>query len=124
MQLTTARLSAKPGMNLLQRYTAWDHSREQRLLEHWALERTKGKTRFVLHEAFKFTVFLAAYFDVTGHFSGRSDNMFSFWLYMGLYVAGGLFGGYMEWASREGKYKKALLNGSLQRPFDDRLIPH
>ena len=111
-------------MNLLQRYTAWDHSREQRLLEHWALERTKGKTRFVLHEAFRLTVFLTAYFDVTSHLKGRSDDIFSFWLYMGLYAAGGLIGGCMEWGSRERKYKKALLNGSLQRPFDDRLIPH
>jgi hypothetical protein len=111
-------------MSMLQRYKAWNLRREQRSLESWALERAKGKTRFVLQQAFTFTVFMAAYSDVVNHLDGRSDDIFKFWTYMGLYAVGGLFVGSMAWESREGKYQKAQLNGRLQKPFDDRLVPH
>ena len=109
---------------LLKRYQAWDLRREQCSLERWALERAKGKTRFVLRQAFIFTVFMAAYTDVVNHFDGHSDDIFKFWTYMGLYAVGGLFVGAMAWGSREGKHKTAQYNARLQKPFDDRVIPH
>ena len=111
-------------MRILQRYSAWNLRQEQRSLENWALERTKGKTRFVLRQAFIFTVILTASRDVVSHFEGHGDEIWSLWINLAIYAIGGLFVGCWAWSSREGKYKKALLNGSLQQPFDDRLLPH
>ena len=109
---------------LWKRYNAWRHRRQQSSLERWAETRAKGKGRFVLYQAFSFAVLMTASRDILNQFYGVAGHISSLWFYFVVNVVTGYFVGCMGWRDREGKYKNAQLNSHLQKPFDDRILPH
>jgi hypothetical protein len=108
--------------NLWNRYNGWPF-RKQFSPERWAEIRAKGRGQYVLHQAFSFAVFMIAFHDIfTKVF--EHDNAFHFGFYIIQYGFTGICCGYGMWDDREGKYRKAQLNSHLQKPFDDRILPH
>jgi hypothetical protein len=108
---------------LLDRYKNWRARRQQLSLARWEQIRAKGQTRFVLHQALTWAVFMSAFHDVFKQIFEGGGNVSDFWFHLISYSLTGLFVGYFAWSSQEVKYKNALLNRHLQTPFDDRIKP-
>jgi hypothetical protein len=83
--------------------------REQRSLERWERERAQGKLRFVLRNAMIFPVMMTVIQDFSGYlFDGAVPVLHIRSLV--IYSLIGFVAAFFGWSSREGKYKRALLN--------------
>ena len=110
--------------NLLKRYNGWRSRRQQLSLERWAQERAKGKSQYVLRQAFSFAVLMTAFRDISDHFFDHGGRVRGVAFYLVQYAILGIFLGCFAWWSREGEYKNAQLKRRLQTPLDDRIRPH
>ena len=78
----------------------------------------------MLYQAFSFAVIMTASRDVVSQFYADGGRISSLWFYFVANAVAGYFVGSMGWIDREGKYKNAQLNSRVQKPFDDRILPH
>ena len=104
--------------SLLNRYNAWRLRRQQLSLARWPQVRAKGRGQFVVCQAFAFTVFLTAFYDVSDqlfHF----EKSYSLWWHIAVNTLVGIFIGYNVWDDQENKYIDAL-----KSPPQTSLQPH
>jgi len=101
-------------MNRLFKWCSDGQYREQRSLERWERERAQGKLRFALRQAMIFPVSMTVIRDFSGYMSDGAVPVFHTRSLV-IYSLIGFVAAFFGWASREGKYKRALLN--RRRPF-------
>src|SRR5215211_6845980 len=93
---------------LLGKIQALHLRRQQRSLQLWEQERTKGKARFVLRTGLTIGVSIVAVTDILEHLFDsappHSDLLFRLLWYTGA----GLIGGVFAWNRWEEKYERAL----------------
>ena len=120
MQLTTAGLSlTEIIMSRLFKWCSDQQYREQRSLERWERERAQGKVRFVLRQAMIFPVMMTVINDLSGYIFDGAVPVFRIRSIL-IYLLIGMVAAFMGWSSREGKYKRALLN--RRQSFGDNQI--
>ena len=87
---------------------AWRAQRKLRSLAAWEQERAKGKPRFVVRMAMKYSLLLTAAQDFL-NYGLDGEAHFSRFLYNAIfYFIGGLFVGYVAWWDREKNYQNTL----------------
>src|SRR5690242_16951950 len=92
---------------LLKAFKGWRFPGPEFSPERWAVIRAKGRGRFVLGEAFPYTVYTIAIYDVVTQFR-HPGQAFKFGFYVFQFALGGIWLGYSIWRNQEDKYKKAL----------------
>src|ERR1044072_3479376 len=83
--------------------------REQRSLERWERGRAPGKLRFVLRNTMIFPVMMTVINDFSGYILDGAVPAFRTRSLV-IYLLVGIVASFFGWSSREGKYKRALLN--------------
>ena len=96
-------------MNRLFKWCSDGQYREQRSLERWERERAQGKLQFVLRNAMMFPVMMTVINDFSGYIFDGAVPAFRTRLLV-IYLLVGIVASFFGWSSREGKYKRALLN--------------
>jgi hypothetical protein len=97
--------------SLVKAFKTWRSGRQQFSPEDWAKVRAKGRGRFVLREAFSYTVYTVAIWDLVTQFTDYG-HPFRFASYIFQFAFSGIFLGYWTWGDHEVKYKKALQSSS------------
>jgi len=92
-------------------------------LESWERQRAKGKTRFVLHQALTFTVFMTVFRDLLALTSDGGSQLSDLRYHLIFYSLIGISLGWFQWWNQESKYKDSLLNRRLKTPLDNRIKP-
>jgi len=91
--------------SLLQKYSSYKTQREQRGLEKWERERTKGQARFVIRTALAYSVLMLMLNDFW-------DGGLRLFTVVTTHLIGIVIG-FVVWSINESRYKNALINARV-----------
>ena len=99
---------------LLHKYRVWDSRRQQRFLEKWYLERSKGKGRYIRRTALAWAGMMLGVSILWDDFYGKLEVVLTLFR-IAAYMGGGVFVGWWSWRAAELKYQRGLKSIQAQR---------